>query len=52
MRLAVGHQDGQIMIHFGKPVAWLGIPPAEAMELAKLLMQHAHEAQRQEGRTQ
>ncbi len=33
--------DGIVRIEFGKPVAWLGLPPPEAIEFAKLLLRHA-----------
>ncbi len=33
--------DGIVRVQFGKPVAWLGLPPPEAMALAKLLIRHA-----------
>jgi hypothetical protein len=33
--------DGVVRVEFGKPVAWLGLPPPEAVGLAKLLLKHA-----------
>jgi hypothetical protein len=33
--------DGIVRVEFGKPVAWLGLPPPEAIELGKLLLRHA-----------
>jgi len=33
--------DGIVRVEFGKPVAWLGLPPPEAIGLAKLLLRHA-----------
>lgn len=33
--------DGVVKVDFGKPVAWLGLPPPQAMQLGKLLMKHA-----------
>lgn len=32
---------GVVIINFNKPVAWLGMPPEQAMQLAQLLMNHA-----------
>lgn len=35
-------RNGQIVrVDFGKPVAWLGLPPSLAVEFAKLIMRHA-----------
>ena len=39
--VAYDKMDGIVRVEFGKPVAWLGLPPPEAIELAKLLMRHA-----------
>jgi hypothetical protein len=33
--------EGNVCMHFGKPVAWFGMPPAQAVELAQLLIKHA-----------
>lgn len=42
LRLAVGRDaNGLVRVEFGKPVAWLALPPNEAKELAALLMRHA-----------
>jgi len=41
IRFAVGSKDGNVIIEFGKPVAWLGLPPDLARELAVLLTKHA-----------
>jgi hypothetical protein len=32
---------GVVRIEFGKPVAWLALPPPQAIELAQLLLRHA-----------
>jgi hypothetical protein len=39
-----------VMLNFGKPVAWLGLDPQHAVELANLLIRHAREANRVIGR--
>lgn len=39
--IAYDKLDGIVRIEFGKPVAWLGLPPPEAIELAKHLLRHA-----------
>lgn len=34
--------DGKVvLIQFGKPIAWLGLPPDKARALAKVLIEHA-----------
>lgn len=43
LRMGVGFDavNGLVRLDFGKPVAWLALPPPEAMELAKLLLKRA-----------
>jgi hypothetical protein len=43
LRLGVAYDpvDGIVRMEFGKPVAWLGFPPSDAIELAKLLLKNA-----------
>lgn len=43
LAMAVGHDIGAriVRVDFGKPVTWLGMPPEQAVGLAKLLIQHA-----------
>jgi hypothetical protein len=33
--------DGLVHVDFGKPVAWLGLPPENAIALARALLKHA-----------
>lgn len=33
--------NGIVRLDFGKPTAWIGMPPEQAVDLAKLLMRHA-----------
>lgn len=33
--------NGIVRLEFGKPVAWIGLPPAEAIQFGKLLMEKA-----------
>lgn len=35
--------DGIVRVDFGKPVAWLGLPPPQAIAFAKLILKHAGE---------
>jgi oligoribonuclease NrnB/cAMP/cGMP phosphodiesterase (DHH superfamily) len=46
LRLAVGHRDGNVVIDFGKPVSWLGFPPAHAAILAGHILSHADALER------
>lgn len=43
LRMAVRYDpvDGVVRVDFGKPVAWLALPRENAIELAKVLLQHA-----------
>jgi uncharacterized protein len=42
LRLAVCARDGNVVIDFGKPVAWLGFPPSDAHALAASISSHAN----------
>lgn len=39
--IAYDKVDGIVRMDFGKPVAWLGFPPPQAVELAKLILKNA-----------
>lgn len=43
LRMAVTFDpvDGIVRVEFGKPVAWLGLPPDQARVLGQLLLKHA-----------
>lgn len=41
IKLAIAHDSTNVLVNFGKPVAWLGLPPREAIQLAKLIEHHA-----------
>jgi hypothetical protein len=41
MGVAYDKLDGIVRVEFGKPVAWLGLPPPQAIQLAQLLLRHA-----------
>lgn len=47
MAIAYDPKEGVVKLHFGKPVAWLGLPPKEAVQLANLLLLHAGKAHEQ-----
>ena len=38
---AVGAEDGKIVLNFGKPVAWIGFTPEQAMEIARMIRNKA-----------
>lgn len=39
--IAVGIENGKVIIQFGKPVSWLGLGRSEAMALASSLVDKA-----------
>ena len=43
LQIAIAYDklDGIVRVEFGKPVAWLGLPPPQAIELGKLLLRRA-----------
>lgn len=44
MAIAYDKLDGIVRVEFGKPVAWIGLPPPEAIQLAEKLLWHARKA--------
>lgn len=43
LKVAVGSKNGKIVINFGKPIAWVGMQPFEAIALAQVLQERARE---------
>lgn len=41
LNIAVTHRDGAVIINFGTPVEWFGMPPEQAIDFAKTIMKHA-----------
>lgn len=41
IRFAIGAKNGAVVIDFGKPVAWVGMPPDQARQMAASLVRHA-----------
>lgn len=41
IRIAIGNQNGKVVISFGGPVAWIGFTAAQAREIAETLIKHA-----------
>jgi hypothetical protein len=48
LQLAFMVKDGKVIVNFGKPVAWLGLAPADARQFAVFLMKRANEADKSE----
>lgn len=44
LKMAVGHKGELVFIDFGKPVKWIGMNPSEALQLAKMITEHAERA--------
>jgi hypothetical protein len=44
IRIGITHLDGKVVLDFGKRVAWLGLTPDQADEIAATLIKHAAEA--------
>ena len=46
LRLGVAYDrlDGIVRVEFGKPVAWLGLPPPQAIQFAKMILANAAKA--------
>jgi hypothetical protein len=42
--VAIGIDNGNVIINFGKPIAWLGLPPSACMEMGRTLIKRAREA--------
>lgn len=41
LNIGITNRDGAVVVHFGTPVAWFGMPPEQAIEFAKTIMKHA-----------
>jgi hypothetical protein len=41
--IATDREHGVVVLNFGNPVAWLGLPPAHARQIAAALIKHAEE---------
>lgn len=51
IQFAVGEKDGKVVIDFGTPVAWVGMRPQEAADLANTLFRWARNVGRKNGET-
>ena len=43
IKIAMYTEKGNVIIDFGKDVKWLGLPPAQAMEFAGLIVRRVKE---------
>jgi hypothetical protein len=41
MNIAIGTDGDCVRIDFGKPTAWIGLPPDQALAFASLIVKHA-----------
>jgi hypothetical protein len=41
LQIGITHREGQVILAFGKSIAWLGFPPAQARAMAAAFLQHA-----------
>lgn len=50
IQFGVTHKDGKVVLDFGTPVAWVGMEPQQAADLASLMLSHAKQAARGSGK--
>lgn len=51
LQFAVGSKDGKVVIDFGSPIAWFGMTPQQAMDLAASIMTRARLVAAERGET-
>ena len=49
LQFAIAHKDGKVVLEFGTPVAWVGMDPQQAADLAMAMLSHARAAGRESG---
>lgn len=49
IQFGVTERDGKVILDFGTPVAWVGMEPQQAADLASLMLKHARAAGRKSG---
>lgn len=50
IQFGVTAKDGKVVLEFGTPVAWLGMEPQQAADLAVSMLKHARAAGRSSGK--
>lgn len=48
--IAATVQNGEVVLNFGKPIAWIGFTPEQAEQIGYMLIQKAGEAKGSKGR--
>lgn len=51
IQFAIGEKDGKVVMDFGSPVAWIGVTPQQAMDIASALVKSARKAAAETGTT-
>lgn len=46
IQFGITNNGSEVILNFGKPVTWLGMPPSLARQLAAMLTKHADQADR------
>lgn len=41
MRVGITHENGNVIVDFGAPMVWIGMPPHQAREFAQAILLHA-----------
>jgi hypothetical protein len=49
LQFGITVKDGKVVLDFGTPVAWVGMTPQQAADLASIMMKRAREAARLNG---
>ena len=50
LQMAVIGTEGKVVLAFGKEVAWIGFNPAQARDIAKMLVEKADDVEREQER--
>lgn len=49
IQIAITHMHGEVILNFGKPIAWIGFSPEQAEQIAYSLIEKASQAKKQRG---
>ena len=44
LAISVGHENGRVVIKFGKPVSWIGFRADQGKQLGQIIIDHADKA--------
>ena len=42
IKIAIGVERDRIVIHFGKPISWIGFNPKQAREIAEMIRKQSY----------